>query len=132
MTEKVIFIDDEEVFLNSLKRYFSKLETDWETDFYQNQAQALNELDPQSKSVVVVDWSMPGMDGITWCKHARKLAEEHHTHFHIIMLTGNEGVENTVSALEGGADDYICKPVNMHDLKTHIELGFSILENYTA
>lgn len=129
MTEKVIFVDDEEIFLNSLRRYFSKLETEWETGFFQDQSEALDALDPNDTSVVVVDWSMPGMDGITWCKHARKIAEDNNTRFHIIMLTGNNGVENTVDALEGGADDYICKPVNLHDLKTHIEIGFNILQN---
>ncbi|MBN2342007.1 MAG: response regulator [Deltaproteobacteria bacterium] len=132
MKERVIFIDDEEIFLNSLKRYFSKIENEWDTDFYQNQAQALGDLAPESKVVVVLDWSMPGMDGMTWCKHARKMAEQNGSCFHIIMLTGNEGVENTVSALEGGADDYLCKPVNLHDLKTHIELGINILQNYSA
>lgn len=128
MKKRVIFIDDEEIFLNSLQRYFSKLERNWETLFYQNQTEAFNALDPESNTVVVLDWSMPGMDGITWCKHARKIAEQNDASFHIIMLTGNEGVENTVSALEGGADDYLGKPVNLHDLKTHIELGFNILQ----
>lgn len=129
MTEKVIFVDDEEIFLNSLKRYFSRVETEWETDFFSNQNEALEALNPSEPSVVVVDWAMPGMDGITWCKLARQIADENNARFHIIMLTGNDGLENTVDALEGGADDYICKPVNMHDLKTHIELGFNILEN---
>ncbi|MBN2530823.1 MAG: response regulator [Deltaproteobacteria bacterium] len=129
MTEKVIFVDDEEIFLNSLKRYFEKVETGWDTDFYLNQKQALDELNPGAPAVVVVDWSMPGMDGIAWCKRAREIAEEHQTRYHIIMLTGHEGVEHTIDALEGGADDYITKPVNLHDLKTHIELGFHILQS---
>ncbi|MBN2719296.1 MAG: response regulator [Deltaproteobacteria bacterium] len=129
MTEKVIFVDDEEIFLNSLKRYFDKLETSWDTAFYLDQREALDALDPGQPSVVVLDWSMPGMDGIAWCKHARKFAEDNETRFHIIMLTGNDGLENAIDALEGGADDYICKPVNMHDLKTHIEVGLNILEN---
>jgi DNA-binding response OmpR family regulator len=132
MTEKVLFVDDEEIFLNSLRRYFSRLETAWDTDFYVSQTDALAALNPDDTSVIVLDWSMPGMDGITWCKHARQLAEENHSHFHIIMLTGHNGVEDTIDALEGGADDYLCKPVNLHDLKTHIELGFNILKNYSA
>lgn len=132
MNGRVIFVDDEEVFLNSLQRYFSKLKIDWVTKFYQNQALALDDLENETQAVIVLDWSMPGMDGITWCKHARKKAEENKATFHIIMLTGHDGVENTVSALEGGADDYLCKPVNLHDLKTHVELGFDILQNISA
>src|ERR1035441_4325679 len=58
--------------------------------------------------VVIMDWMMPGMDGIELC---RRLRDKSRKYYHyILMITGRSGVQDVIHALESGADDCIGKP----------------------
>jgi two-component system response regulator MprA len=56
--------------------------------------------------LVILDWMMPKMDGLTFVQRLRD--EENPTM--ILMLTARDAIENRVEGLEGGADDYLVKP----------------------
>ncbi len=127
--KRVIFVDDEEIFLKSLKRYFNRLQLDWDIDFFTEPDVALEQISNNSEAVILLDWSMPQMDGIEFCSLARQKASEQNRKLHIIMLTGYIGPDYTVNAFESGADDYLTKPVTMGDLRTHIELGLKTLSS---
>jgi len=125
VSPKVFFIDDEQLFLTCLQRYFLRAEAGWEMGYFSDPAEALRRIEQERNVVLVVDWEMPGMDGLTLCRRARHAANRAGSSLHIIMLTGNSGPDYTVNALECGADDYLTKPVDMHDLRTHIEIGLA-------
>ena len=56
--------------------------------------------------IVVLDWMLPGLDGLSVCR-AIRVAHD----LPILMLTAREGDASEIRALEEGADDYLCKPV---------------------
>jgi DNA-binding response OmpR family regulator len=61
--------------------------------------------------LVILDWLLPGMDGIKLCSLFRAQSE-----LPIIMITARDAVEDRVNGLETGADDYIVKPFHIEEL----------------
>ena len=67
--------------------------------------------------LVLLDVVMPGMDGYAVCNRLRERAET--AVLPVIMLTASEGSEKT-KAIEAGADDFIPKPLDQHELLTRV------------
>jgi two-component system cell cycle response regulator len=76
--------------------------------------------------LALLDWTMPGLDGLGVCRKMRDLAE--HSYVYLILLTSRESKEDTVSGLEAGADDYITKPCDAEELKARLRAGQRILQ----
>ncbi|RKY77797.1 hypothetical protein DRQ07_08285 [candidate division KSB1 bacterium] len=79
-----------------------------------------------SPQMAVLDWMMPGMDGVTLCKKIRKETEGQKTKY-IILLTAKGNKDDIVKGFEAGADDYITKPFNAQELKARVEAGCRII-----
>jgi two-component system copper resistance phosphate regulon response regulator CusR len=62
--------------------------------------------------VVILDWSLPGPDGLTLLRRFRKAG---HTSA-VLFLTARDAVSDKVRGLDGGADDYLCKPFDYEEL----------------
>lgn len=77
--------------------------------------------EPDSPSLVILDWLMPGMDGVEVCRKARQL--ERGKLFHIIILTALDSKGHLITALEAGADDFISKKFDMDELHARIKVG---------
>ncbi len=73
----------------------------------------LNEYD-----VILLDWMMPGMSGIEICRSIRKESKS----IPIIFLTAKDTVDDTVFALEAGANDYLKKPFAFEELLARIKV----------
>ena len=71
-----------------------------------NGLEALPIVSSESPDLVILDWMMPKMDGLTFVEKLRD--EENDTM--IRMLTARDAIENRVEGLESGADDYLVKP----------------------
>ncbi len=71
-----------------------------------NGVEALALIDAKNPDLLIVDWMMPKMDGLTLVQHLR--SEENR--IPVLMLTARDAVENRVQGLESGADDYLVKP----------------------
>jgi two-component system cell cycle response regulator len=84
----------------------------------------LNGKDPPN--LVVLDWMMPGMDGVTICRELRKREGQRYTY--IILLTGKTRTKDVIEGLEAGADDYIMKPFDAHELKIRVRAGSRIIQ----
>ncbi|HZO28577.1 MAG TPA: response regulator transcription factor [Chloroflexota bacterium] len=65
--------------------------------------------------LVVLDWMLPGLDGIEVCRRLRGQTE-----LPIIMLTARDAVHDRVAGLEAGADDYLVKPFHFDELLARI------------
>jgi len=68
--------------------------------------------------LILSDWMMPGMDGITFCREFRALNTESYGYF--ILLTSKSEKEEVAQGLEAGADDFLTKPVNADELRARI------------
>ncbi|MBW1799833.1 MAG: response regulator [Deltaproteobacteria bacterium] len=66
---------------------------------------------PKSPSLVLSDWMMPGMDGLTLCRNIRRMDRPDYIYF--IVLTAKNDV---IEALEAGADGYMAKTLDMDPL----------------
>lgn len=78
-------------------------------------AQARRCLVEQTMQIVIIDRHMPGEDGLSLARYVR----EHHA-AGILMLTAANTVIDRIVGLEVGADDYVCKPFDLHELLARI------------
>lgn len=91
--------------------------------------EALEELQkPDAPALLVLDWEMPGMDGIDVCRQVRA-REGGHSHY-IILLTARSGTEDLVAGLEAGANDYVRKPFDPAEMRARVEVGRRFVELY--
>jgi two-component system, cell cycle response regulator len=78
-----------------------------------------------SPKLAVVDWLMPGVDGIQLCHKIRQLKAESYTY--VLLLTGKHTQEDVITGLEAGADDYLTKPFDPPELRVRLRTGKRIL-----
>ena len=100
----VLVVDDDQKLLNMLRRTLSY--EGFQVLAATDGNAALAQVQAHRPDVIVLDWMMPGLDGIGVMKQLR--AAEDKTL--ILMLTARDAVEDRVEGLETGADDYLAKP----------------------
>lgn len=76
--------------------------------------------------LAILDWMMPGIDGVEVCRRIRRQTTE--TPTYIILLTAKGNKEDVVAGLESGADDYLTKPFERLELKARIEVGKRVVD----
>ena len=92
-----------------------------------NGLEALQALDAVDyPRLCVLDWMMPELDGVDVCRKIREQARE--PYVYVILLTSKAGQKEIVEGLESGADDYIVKPFDLHELKARLRSGRRILD----
>ncbi len=82
---------------------------------------ALDILQTAPVDVILSDWIMPSMDGLTLCRTIQERWGDARPHF--IMLTGRDQGADLVAGFNAGADDYIRKPVPNEELKARLHAG---------
>jgi two-component system, cell cycle response regulator len=92
-----------------------------------NGAEALRLLElPDGPRLTVLDWMMPEVDGVDVCRIIRRSPRE--AYVYIILLTARGHQAEVIQGLEAGADDYVIKPFDLHELKARVRAGMRILE----
>ena len=76
--------------------------------------------------LVILDWMMPGLDGVQICRQVRQRAAA--PDVYMLSLTAKGNQEDTINGLEAGADDYLTKPFHGLELKARLRSGRRILE----
>jgi CheY-like chemotaxis protein len=93
--------------------------------------QAWQELSgPDAPTVAILDWMMPGMDGLELCRRLRNTPTW--PSIYLILLTANNRPDQIAAGLEAGADDYIVKPFHHEELRARIRAGIRIVELHQA
>jgi DNA-binding response OmpR family regulator len=81
---------------------------------------------PNPPSLAVLDWMMPGMDGLEVCRRLRQGEKGSSTY--VIILTAKGGKEDIVTGLDSGADDYLTKPFDRGELLARLRVGMRIID----
>ncbi|MFN4242979.1 MAG: response regulator [Tepidisphaerales bacterium] len=76
--------------------------------------------------ILVVDWMMPGMDGLELIRRVRAARLPRYTY--LLMLTAKNQKEDVVRGMDAGADDYLTKPFDREELRARLQAGQRILE----
>jgi phosphoserine phosphatase RsbU/P len=76
--------------------------------------------------IAILDWMMPGIDGIDLCRKIRRKAELRD--LYIILLSSRDKRDDIYEGIHAGANDYIFKSHAEEDLKIRLEVGRSIVE----
>jgi diguanylate cyclase (GGDEF)-like protein len=76
-------------------------------------------------SLVILDWIMPGMDGVEICRRLRQSAKRPYQY--LLMLTAKDEMQDLVESIESGADDYLRKPFDERELRARLHAGQRIL-----
>src|SRR5580700_2010794 len=112
---RVLVVDDEAGMRAALEAHF--LRRDWRVDTAANAGEALEKFRRVLHPLVVTDIRMPGADGFSVMREARTLAP----HTAVILLTAFANVPDAVTAMKGGACDYLVKPVSFEQLEQAAE-----------
>jgi DNA-binding NtrC family response regulator len=115
MSEKVLLVDDEKDFLDIMSERMQARGMTVKTADSADLALAM--LEKESFDAIVMDFKMPGMDGIQALKNIKSQKPE----LQIILLTGYATVEKTVEAMKIGATDLLEKPADLEALAAKIK-----------
>ena len=80
--------------------------------------EALDWLGKNSADLLVLDWGLPGMNGLELCQRLRK--QKSHRDLPILFLTGHSSSTDLVQAFEAGADDFVSKPFRAPELRARV------------
>jgi diguanylate cyclase (GGDEF)-like protein len=75
--------------------------------------------------LAILDWMMPGMDGVEVCRKVREREQE--PYIYLLLLTTKGRKENLIEGLDAGADDYLTKPFDPHELQVRLRAGKRII-----
>ncbi len=121
---KIIIAEDNPVILNMYKTALGP--TDYDLILSSNGEKALENLNKTGARMVITDWEMPVMDGLTLCRRIREQRDS--AYVYIIFVSSHDSHDDAVAGLDAGADDYIKKPFNPHELISRIRAGERIIE----
>jgi two-component system, OmpR family, response regulator MprA len=122
---RVLVVDDEPAVRSSLQR---ALEIESYTVFLaEDGQQALDRLDREVVDAIVLDVSMPRMDGLELTQRLRAAGDR----TPILMLTARDAIEDRVSGLDAGADDYLVKPFVLAELYARLRALLRRIETPT-
>ncbi len=79
--------------------------------------------------IAILDWVMPGLTGPEVCKRVRENSREsERAYTYLLLLSSKSQREDLIEGLESGADDYLTKPFDQHELKVRLRAGIRIID----
>jgi two-component system cell cycle response regulator len=90
--------------------------------------EAWNQLQREdAPKLAILDWVMPGLTGPEVCSKVREHAKGSE-YTYILLLTSKSLKEDLIEGMEAGADDYVTKPFDQHELKVRLRAGTRIID----
>ena len=123
--KRVLVIDDSPVYRRLMAGHLR--EWGFEVTVAESGAEGWRILEqPNSPNLVLLDWIMPGMDGVELCQklRARRSAD---CYVYMILVTSKENPTDLLKAIEVGFDDYLVKPFDEQELKARLLVGQRIV-----
>ncbi len=120
---KVMLVDDSRTIRNIQKNVLSQL---GHTDILEagDGVEALKILEKDTPDLMLVDWNMPNMDGITLVRKVRETNKK----TPIIMCTTEAQKDRVIEAIKAGVNNYVVKPFNVESLSEKIDQTMAKLQ----
>ncbi len=115
---KILIVEDEIGILTFLKQGLE--EENFEVETAENGSVGLEKAMKNAHDLILLDWMMPKLSGLDFCKSFRKINQT----TPIIFLTAKDTVQETIEGLKAGANDYIKKPFSFDELVERIKIHF--------
>lgn len=112
---KILVIEDNKSVCQMIEMFFAK--EGIQGEFVHDGLEGYNRIIAGTWDALIVDWMLPGMDGVNICRKVR----EEKINVPIIMLTAKDSESDQVLGLEMGADDYVTKPFSPLTLMARIK-----------
>jgi len=113
---KILVVDDDPNIREFIRDFL--LEEGYEVETAENGRQALEILKDFNPDIVLTDYLMPEIDGITLCRSLKNDPET--IDIGVVLITGVNDLETRIKGLSAGADDFLGKPVMIPELKARI------------
>ena len=101
----ILFVDDDPIIHKVMGKYLK----DWNVTSVFSGEEALDRLEKENFVIVITDLMMPGIDGIELLK---EIKAKYGNRVQVIVITVSENLDDLLAALEGGASDFLLKPLN--------------------
>lgn len=118
---RLLLVEDEPTQLLLMQRLLRR--AGYAVETAGNGEEAFEKVSTGRIQMMVTDWDMPGMDGVTLCQRVREAQAQLPGYLYVLLLTGHGSTESLVTGLEAGADDYIRKPPNEAELLARLKAG---------
>lgn len=112
---RVLLIEDDKLIGDGIKAGLIKM--GFSVDWFTEGKQGLNALDSAPYDAVVLDLSLPGMDGLDILRKWRQNGHDEP----VLILTARDALEQRVAGLQQGADDYLCKPFALIEVAARLQ-----------
>jgi two-component system response regulator MprA len=113
MNERILIIEDDQAILKLLQRGLAY--EGYTVDTAADGRSGLNQARDHQPDLVILDWMLPGMDGLEVCHRLRMGGK-----VPILMLTAKDAIQDRVQGLDAGADDYMVKPFDLDELLARV------------
>jgi DNA-binding NtrC family response regulator len=117
VNSKLLLVDDEADFRDIMAKYFTRRKIDFE--MAGGCMEALDWLGRENFDVIIMDVSMPGLDGLECMAEMKKVKPD----LEVIVLTGHASLNAGLTGMKRGAFDYCLKPVDFDELLEKIILA---------
>ena len=125
----VLIAEDDPIFRRILESWFKKW--DYQVTAVENGLDAWEVLQREdAPQLAILDWMMPGMDGIELCRKIRSRKQD--TYVYALLLTAKDNKQDVIAGLEAGADDYLIKPFDVNELHARVRAGKRIIDLQAA
>ena len=114
---KALIVDDEPSSRATIEAMLSS--ENYELYFAENGAQALSMASEIRPDIVLLDVMMPGMSGYDVCKKFRSMP--YLTEVPIVLVTALDDQESRMAGIKAGADDFVTKPFDRHELRRRVQ-----------
>lgn len=110
----ILFVDDDKIAQKLMKKFLKG----WNINCASSGEEALEKMEEKTFAIVLLDYQMPGMNGIELLRRIKK----RYSMVQVVMITGSDDLNTLITSLSEGADDFILKPVKKDTL-------FKVLNN---
>lgn len=117
MPGKILVIDDDPLAIRLMKLALSA--EGFQVNTAANAMEGLRSVQLDRPDLIILDIMMPDMDGIQMCRHLRSQSDT--ADIPVIFMTGKTQVDDRISGLRAGADDYITKPADPREVAVRVE-----------